>query len=342
MCKNEAPTIAQTLESARELLPPGSPIVVLDTGSTDQTIAEVERWGVTRPSGELTIARRPFDNFSASRNALLHLGHTKAPLVCMADAGMVMRSQGKVSLPTPPLPGKVTFRLGAIEYERVMIMPEGWRFVGAVHEYNEGPGLDRAVATGLVYDYCLRDGGARGRRWLRDLALLESDFTPRGRYYYAQTLHCLGRNTQALRAYWERYEISKEGFWQERVVAMLNSISIAPDRGTAERYARLALELDPSRGEAWLELCPYAEERQDWAWLYSLATKAIRDVPREGALFVNIDRAWRANVYAGDASSSRGDFASARWHWARALELAGDRMPAHERAELTLGVAAGG
>lgn len=345
--KNEAPSIAITLESARAALGPG-PTFILDTGSTDATIEEIKRWAHTTHR-ECVIAVRPFDDFASSRNAALAGAWKMAPLACMVDAGVVVTGsldatiQGGKYLPlAPPYAWAMTatIRLGSLQYERPQIFPVGWRYVGRVHEYAEGPPshdrVNRLCSSGLTFSYELRDT-ARAERWLRDLALLEDDFTPRGRFYYAQTLELIGRRSQAVKAYLDRADML-DGYWQERVVALIRCIPLARNRSEAERYAQAALAIDGSRGEAWLELCRWADDARDWAWLKHCADQAILNVPRQGALFVDIDREWRANVYAGDAESSRGNFEGARRYWRRALKIEGGRMGENDRAELRLGI----
>jgi hypothetical protein len=341
--KNEAPTIALTLASARAALGPG-PTVVHDTGSDDGTVDAIHAWATARPyeqKGTVYIYHRRFDDFASARNACLEDAwkHGDGAHVCMVDAGVIVKG---TAIRHTYVPGKASaysavIRLGALSYERPQIFPPGWRYVGKVHEYADGPRADRVTPSGLTFSYELKDV-ERGRRWVRDLALLEDDFTARGRFYYAQTLDCLGRRSQAIAAYRERWAIVDEGFWQERAVAMLRCIKLAKDAHEAEAFANAALEVDPSRGEAYLELIPFAQERQYHGLAYELATKAIATVPRAGALFVDMDREWKANVAAGDAASSRGDFKTACWHWKRALELEGGRMPVDDRSELELGL----
>lgn len=332
--KNEAPTIAQTLASARAALGPG-PTLIVDTGSTDGTVDEINRWACEvweDGLGPVFLHFRPFDDFASSRNHALKLAWEQAPLAFMVSAGAIVRGRAIASPVVQPMTART--RLGNLEYVTPRIFPRGWRYVGKVHEYAEGPG--KLVDSGLIVDYCLKDD-ERPRRWVRDLALLEDDFTPRGRFYYAQTLECLGRRSQALSAYLARAEI-EDGFWQERVISLIRAIPLAGSWADAELYARKALELDGSRGEAWLALARLGEKDQAWAYVEHCAQKAIACVPRHGALFVDVDREWRANLMIGDSASSRGEFGRACSYWRRALELAGDRMPATERAQLELGL----
>jgi len=326
--KDEAQTIAKTLDSARRSLGPG-PTVIHDTGSTDHTIEAVELWAKRHAVGVTTIASRPFDDFSHARNACLAHAFEHGDRVCMVDASVIVSG----TLLPGDGPAFATLLMGNMTWTRPQIFVPGWEYHGAVHEYATGPGLPKD--SGLTFAYSLPDGGSRARRWLRDLALLEGDFSPRGRFYYAQTLDCLGRKSQAEPAYVERYNISESGFWEERVIAMLRCIPMTRDYAMAERYAGRALALDATRGEVWLALAERAPTPRE---RYRLASKAIETVPRAGALFIEGDREWKAHLCAGDASADLGHFGTARRHWRDAVRLAGDRMDPHERAELQAGI----
>src|SRR5689334_11161858 len=89
--RNEAPTIAQTLRSAREVLGPG-PTIVHDTGSTDNTVDVVCATLNETPDMGNVVAARPFDDFSGARNAVL--GHAREAL--RRDALVMMLSAGCV------------------------------------------------------------------------------------------------------------------------------------------------------------------------------------------------------------------------------------------------------
>ncbi len=333
--KNEAPTIAQTLTSAREALGPG-PTVIHDTGSTDNTVDVIWEWsrGHGREGGVL-IEHRPFDDFASARNAALATAWRTAPLAFMISAGSLVRGTIASDFVGP---GTAETRLGRLSYTTPRLFPPGWRYVGKVHEYAEGPGKLRP--SGLVVDYCLKDD-ERPRRWVRDLALLEDDFSPRGRFYYAQTLECLGRRSQALLAYLARAEMT-EGFWQERVVSLIRSIRFARTTADAERYAQAALQLDGSRGEAWLALAHRYEADQAWPSVCYAAQQAIVAAPRHGALFIDVDREWRAMMMIGDARASMGEFPLAREYWKLALETGGDRVPEDDRNEILTGLRVAG
>ena len=331
--RNESATITDTLWSARRAMP-GIAVCVHDTGSTDDTIARVQAWA-DDAGGHVELASRPFDDFSGARNACLDHAFqvSEGSPVVMVDAGVIVSGawNGKA-------PAAVRCVLGTDEYPRVQVFTPGWHYIGAVHEYPEGPGRAKALHndSGLVFTYSLRDTN-RSKRWLRDLALLEGDMSPRGRFYYAQTLDCLGRKTQAKPAYLARAAMA-EGYSQERVLSYMRCIPLADSFTEADRYAHEALVLDPSRGDAWLLLCDWYERAQAWDGLYGCATKAIMLKPRAGALFVRRDREARAHMYAGDAASSRGMYSLARDHWVRALE--GDGLCAEDRDELRIAVAA--
>lgn len=334
--KNEAATIRQTLSSARAALGPGV-TVVHDTGSTDDTIAAVQAWA-SGYGGRVMVATRPFDDFSSARNALLEHAWEGGPLVCMVDAGVVVTGtwapERKAGAYT------VEVRLGTCTYTRPQVFTRGWRYVGRVHEYAEaGPGaLASEARSGLTFAYSLRDD-ARARRWLRDLTLLEDDATARGRFYYAQTLECLGRRTQAAEWYAHVYGRT-DGWWQERVVAAMRMVPLVRTLAEARTWCANALAVDPSRGDAWLALAARLIEAKAWAEAYAACTKAIMLRPRTDALFARTDREWLGNALAADAAAGLGKYALAREHREYALALGGADVPEDEREALALCVEA--
>src|SRR6266550_2361756 len=82
MMKNEAHTIAATLRSCASVV---DHIYLLDTGSTDSTIA-----GATRVAKELdkgiTIFEAPFIDFATSRNVLLDSVGDRSTFLLLLDA----------------------------------------------------------------------------------------------------------------------------------------------------------------------------------------------------------------------------------------------------------------
>jgi hypothetical protein len=348
--RNEAPTLRATLDSADAAMAPPF-VVVHDTGSTDDTVAVVQRWAAERPvRGQVIVASRPFDDFSSARNAVLaHAFGVRAPgqraPVCMLDAGVLVSGTWAPEDAPAGRVGAWTARcaLGTVVYPRAQVFTPGWHYVGRVHEVAiPGPRAHTVqAASGLTFTYALRDE-AREKRWTRDLSLLEDDTTPRGMFYYAQTLDCLGRRTQAYAAYLARIHCPREGggFWQERVVSWMRMIPLAPTLEGARVACSMALRADPTRGDAWLVLCARLEDEQAWGELYAAATRALMCVPRADALFARTDREWLANVYAGEGAANRGQYALAREHRLRALALGERSMPAELRSELRIAVAA--
>ncbi len=264
---------------------------------------------------------------------------TNSPRWVMVDAGVVVCGEWAPSGAGGRTPAwTANIRLGKCTYPRPQVFTKGWRYEGKVHECAPAPKGAAVHASGLEFDYCLKDA-ERPKRWVRDLALLEGDMSPRGRFYYAQTLDLVGRKTQALAMYLERAAIVDVGFWQERVVAHMRCVPLAPTIAEAEKHAAAALTIDPTRGDVFLDVCERYEERKDWPAVYAFATRAIMTVPRADAMFARTDREARANMYAGDAASSQGKYALARTHWLRALEVGG--LDDSDRLELEDAIAAG-
>lgn len=307
--RNEAPTLRQTLESARACLGKG-PTVLLDTGSTDATEAVARHWAKAGRHS-LTIARRPFDDFASSRNACLALAwdQYEPRSVFMVDAGAIVRGQLDASRPAGA--ANVQCVMGETRWLRPQLLVPGWHYVGRVHEYATGPGIEQGLwPCGLVVDYCLRDS-ARAKRWERDLVLLEGDESARGVFYRAQTLELLGRWGKAEATYCERM-FRTDGFWEERVVAALRCIRRTRSDERAELYARLVHELDGGRVcEAQCWLAERAERRGDWiACKQHTIVATTAPTPRPDATLVDTSARWRAWSLLARACAELGEDAS--------------------------------
>ncbi len=318
--KDEAGTIRQTLDSIRDTLGPElSAIVVHDTGSSDGTPDICGEHGAV-------VFQVPWRDFSTNRNAVLESASTYAQpsdLLLMLDAGTILR--GELGEPSGSAGAwTVTIKLGTITYQRPQIFKPraGWHYEGRVHEAAVGPGP--TGTSGLVVDYCLKDT-ARPERWQRDLALLEDDHTPRGRFYYAQTLELTSNRATAY--FWYLHRGARtDGWYQERALAYIRAISLAPSYVSAKWCCSKALDADATRGEAWLELAKYgaacAASPQDWQAVSICAAEALAFAPAADALFVDTDREWRARELSARAAFYMGHKAAARAVWTDLLSVA--------------------
>ena len=86
---NEEANLARTLASLRPLQPALQRVVLVDSGSTDQTLAIAQR---QIPAGlVLAVLQRPFDSFAAQWN--FGLAQVRTPWVLTLDADYVLPSQ---------------------------------------------------------------------------------------------------------------------------------------------------------------------------------------------------------------------------------------------------------
>jgi len=272
--RDEAASIAETIESLRRLAPVAR-IVVLDTGSTDGTPDIARKAGAK--VGELTWPES--GRYDDAYNAMLA---RLEELVVDGDEWIFHAYGRRLYEGTwSPPPGAVA--VSSTEYwseschaTRVVAYRAGLhlRYRGATHEVLSRP-------EGLP----VPDSGVRMRRhecthprpdrWARDLALLEGEHDARSRFYYAQTLACLAgaaheagdherRNFlahQAYAAYLARADLKGEGDDQEVAVSLFRAITMMPRHpsmlSAATRMCHGALVVDERRGEPWMALAEF-------------------------------------------------------------------------------------
>ncbi len=175
IARNEARAIARALDSARAHV---DRMIVLDTGSTDETVAIAERCGATVHHFAWC------DDFAAARNAALE--HSDADWNLMLDADEWLESgyEALASAALPPARQKPATFIGCVELrnEGVVgtvarrflprILPRGVRYAGRIHE--QPVALLPAVPCALRMGH---DGYAEAQlaaKHGRNLALLET------------------------------------------------------------------------------------------------------------------------------------------------------------------------
>lgn len=286
--------------------------VIVDTGSTDDTIALIDRemraYGIP---GE--VHSRPWVNFGVNRQQALELAvqANRADWLLFIDADEELG----VSDPTfyeklePGVSYDIEKHHGGIRYavpHLINVRTGKYRWAGPVHNYlvvTEGPKkrkLRRDVW--IVYHHgegAKSHGVTREEKFLRDARILEEDLeqnpgNPRSQFYLAQSYRDAGHLEKALSEY--RKRVAMDGGWEEeRFVAQLEVGRITVRLGRAEDavLAELlsAYNLRPTRAEPLYELARYFRTRQLYA-MASLFAKAGAGTPRPpDSLFV------AANVY---------------------------------------------
>lgn len=292
MVKNEAHTIARTLQSA---LPFVDRWCILDTGSTDGTPEVILReTGATfeNDGARGFLDSAPFVDFATSRNVLLGKAHALgSEFLLLLDAddilegGKALRawltteyhrvnSECDCSIKPPHCrrwdPDREAFhvrtRQGSCVWPsaRVVRADAGWRYVGAVHEVLCHP--ERPAPSITIPGVTIRHepgpvSAERSRaRWERDLDLLRRDVeadpkNARAVYYRALTLLRLGQHAHAFAAFTHRLTIG--GFWQERYDSAYERARISGESGNDPNFITGMLDahaIDPRRAEPLVEL----------------------------------------------------------------------------------------
>lgn len=309
--KNEAWNFKKTLESAKPFIDAWH---LLDTGSTDGTqdlIQETLR-GVP---GELIEA--PFVDYSTSRNQVILSARRHRPGYQLLLSGTETLHGGEAlrrALHSHQPGYNIEIRREGLVYPLVRLFdPDaGWRFQGRTHEVLVGPQVIAPRIEGCHIHY----GGGKDKRpgWERDLELLRLDLTenpadPRSAFYLAQTLECLGRKAEALKAY--GYRLSLGGWAEECYVAELRGGRLAQELGhDPAPYWRAASMRIPDRAEALYELANLYHKREQFLEAYLLAKEASRKSLSVDRLFVEHDiYAWKVGDLVATHAYRFGDLA---------------------------------
>ena len=258
--------------------------VIVDTGSTDDTRAVVERELEGIP-GE--IVERKWIDFGYNRTELLALASegNRGDYLLWLDADCTVERHGSL----PPLDGPgYMLRVTSAGTESWMPMlvsaAQEWRFVGVAHEYLDGaldlPTLDALTVTHHQTEATL------AAKYERDRKLLEADLVlhpdvPRTVFYLARTYRSLGLGAQAQKLYDRRAEMggSDEEVYQARLEA-------GALQGSIPRLLA-AWEGLPVRGEALWHALRLLNGRRMWRTAYALGwIGAQLEQPPEHRLFV--------------------------------------------------------
>lgn len=255
--RNESAILERCL---RSVAPHISAYVICDTGSTDDTVALIERvLGEAGVPGE--VCHIPFENFEQARNASLERCRTSGlafDTILLIDADMelvVERPDWRDDLHDRAwLVRQVSG--GSFSYYNMRLIPRAAQasYVGLTHEYLavEAP-KERLEGVFMIDHAC---GSSRGVKLERDEKLLSqalaaNPLDARAAFYLGNTLREAGRYDDALRAY--TYRISLGGWDEEVWYAAFMLARCYEALGNTPRFVAACLEaynLRPSRAES--------------------------------------------------------------------------------------------
>jgi GR25 family glycosyltransferase involved in LPS biosynthesis/glycosyltransferase involved in cell wall biosynthesis len=279
--------------------------VVVDTGSTDQTI-ETICWRMAARGVPGDIHERPWRDFGSNRTEALDLCRGKADYIWVIDADDIV--VGSLDL-TGLRADSYLLRYGdEFRYWRRQIFRDGlrWRYEGVIHECPVC--LDQATEERLDGEYYIdsRRLGGRSRdaeTYRRDALLLRDALErnpddARSVFYLAQSHFDAGDYAQALDWYTRRAGM---GGWGEEVfysrlrrAACLTQLGESWDRALGAYLE--AWEARPTRAEPLYEIARHYRLADSFELGYLFAKRASGiPYPRDDSLFIAADvYGWRA------------------------------------------------
>mgnify|MGYP000870033800 FL=1 len=220
--KNEEDVLARCLESVSDLM---DEIIILDTGSTDDTKAI---------AGRFTKNVYDFhwiDDFAAARNAAF--GKATMDYIFWLDADDVLEEKDHVKFAAlkeslaPSVDsvtmeyhlafdeyGNVSFRL---QRNRLVKRANRFRWVGAVHEYLEVRGNIYHSDIAVTHKSLHHDSDRNLRIYEKRLAEGE-EFSPRDVYYYANELYD-HKQYQKAASFYKKFLLDGKGWVEDNVSA---------------------------------------------------------------------------------------------------------------------------
>lgn len=262
IAKNESRNIAQCLTSAARF--GCTDLVLVDTGSDDDTVAAAQAACVTLPA-ILHVHRVAWTGYSDARNAALDAARAlgtdprqTVALVLDADEHLIGNPAAAYDLDAPCLWLQEGAHGASYIRPRLLRLDHPWRCVGRVHETWEAPGQTGKgeLLSGLTVGSHGQETRYGPEKFARYLELLRQDeqdgVTPtRTAYYLAQTLNALGQHAAA--ADYARRRLAMPGGWdQETYCTRLELVSALwpSDQQAAITAACEAVALRRDRSEA--------------------------------------------------------------------------------------------
>lgn len=313
MVKNERETIELTIDSISHLNI--HDLFIFDTGSTDGTQEKIKSMKRLKPYPlKLHMIEGEFVDFATSRNRLLDFAINSTEWLLLLDSGDIVTDGDDAQFWTTLTEAKSNvcgFLLpqrwdgGSVYYNTRVIRNDGsWRYEFPVHEYLVKP---QNCEVGKLNEPILTQnriisGRSSPARWVRDAMLLsdlvtKEPYNPRALFYLANTYMSLKQPFNAIPYYERRYDISSDGWWEERESAAQQLVTAYKTIGNvplAQKWAMI-LYLNHTRIEGLLEMARYSLDVDNNAFLcWALAQMAnvpdqpVRDLfldPREWAEF---------------------------------------------------------
>jgi glycosyltransferase involved in cell wall biosynthesis len=329
--KNEVKVLPRLIRSVKDYI---DYYVIVDTGSTDDTIALIRRemasYGI---EGE--VHERPWVNFGVNRQQALELALAadKADYLLFIDADEELR----VSDPKfyEKLEPGVTYEIEKHQDELryavhhlVNVRAGRYRWEGPAHNYlvelEAPPRWEVRKDVWIIFhqaEGAKSHGVTQEEKFLRDARLFEAELSrnpddARSQFYLAQSYRDAEQFERALEAYKKRASM-ENGWDEERFIAQLEAgrLCMRLEKSEAVVLSELlaAYALRPTRAEPLYELACYYRRKEAWP-MATLFAKAGVQTPRPNDRLFVFDSiyAWRlldelavAAYWVGDHATTK-------------------------------------
>ncbi len=303
--KNEAHVVTRMLDSIKKIV---DIVVLIDTGSTDDTVSVVRKWG-TDNGVETHVFERPFDNFEASRNFSIEMGRQVTKdrgndywgfwLDCDEQLIIDEKVFSKAKL-NKDLYMFNTY-IGQMKYTRneCYKLEKEFRFYGPVHEFivSDDKNITSGLMEGLSVNVQMDGGSWKGNipeKYKAHAFVLEKYIDsdrqdPRWIFYTAQSYHDSAsmpdnrdeneeRLRRALKYYKERVNrndgYAEEVFYSQFRIGTIMRVMESPWAETHQELLK-AYSIDSLRGEPIKAIVDYYLQVGEWnnAYLYTKFAK---------------------------------------------------------------------
>lgn len=272
MVKNAGPGFRDVLESALLWLDRWT---ILDTGSTDGTLAVIDEVLVGKKPGRLY--QEPFVNFRDSRNRLLDLAQASTLFLIMLDDTYTIRGNMRPFLTEVRGDARAEAFSTMMQTDdtvytsaRIVRSHLNPRYRYRIHEVFDLENNDSGTRTNnflvphsIFFIHDQTSDGMRTRSHQRNhwdlqmlqLELEEDPMNPRLLYYMGQTHLNLGNHEEAFQYFHRRGMVTESGLFAERVNALIEAGRIADEHlhrpwAECEMLFKLAFQLHPVRPDA--------------------------------------------------------------------------------------------
>lgn len=298
IAKNESKHVARWAQSAQD----ADHIILLDTGSTDNTVPYAEAIGVT----VYTEVFEPW-RFDDARNASLALVPEDVDYCIALDLDEVLVTGWRDALEKAHAAGWTRPRYqytwswnpdgspGLVYGGDKIHARHGYVWKHPVHEVITPLGVETQGWVDLKIEHHPDHSKSRSQYLpLLALSVREDPNDDRNAYYYARELMFAGQNDDAMYEF-KRYLALPKAKWDaERSKAMRFLAQLEPAR--AEHWLLRATAEAPHRREPWVDLAQHYHDRKIWPLSFAAAMRALEVKAKPLEYLCEAD-AWGAKPY---------------------------------------------